>query len=202
MNNSRSIQRQRNGGPDKPNNCQVHSLDGTLHHWQYDSFLGEYQPAIFTWAGKHQNPEKTDARKRASILVNVEEFVDSVKVRLDIWLWAARFFKTRSRAKEAIDGGKVHIGGFRGKPGKGLQIGDKLTIRQGGDEKVVIVEALSARRLDAPAAQLLYRETQESIDRRLLLVEQRKAAGDRIRKIARPSKKDRRQIHKFRDQNS
>ena len=134
--------------------------------------------------------------------MSVEEFVDSVKVRLDIWLWAARFFKTRSRAKEAIDGGKVHIGGFRGKPGKGLQIGDKLTIRQGGDEKVVIVEALSARRLDAPAAQLLYRETQESIDRRLLLVEQRKAAGDRIRKIARPSKKDRRQIHKFRDQNS
>ena len=125
----------------------------------------------------------------------------ATKVRIDKWLWAARFFKTRAKAKEAIDGGKVHIDGQRTKPSRELKVGETIKLRQGWDEKVVVVKALSEQRRGAPEAALLYDETQESIEKRLEIAAQRKAAGSHITSVGRPSKKDRRQIHKFREQN-
>jgi ribosome-associated heat shock protein Hsp15 len=122
-------------------------------------------------------------------------------VRLDKWLWAARFFKTRAKAKEAIDGGKVHMDGVRAKPSKELKVGDIIKLRQGYDEKIVLVNALSEQRRGAPEAALLYEETPESIEKRLAVAAQRKAAGGQIVSSGRPSKKDRRQIHRFREQN-
>ena len=122
-------------------------------------------------------------------------------VRLDKWLWAARFFKTRAKAKDAIDGGKVHLNGQRSKPSKEVAVDDSLTITQGYDEKVVIVRSLSERRGSAVIAQTLYEETQESQQKRALVAEQRKAAGSHIMSEGRPSKKNRRLIHQFRDRN-
>jgi ribosome-associated heat shock protein Hsp15 len=122
-------------------------------------------------------------------------------VRLDKWLWAARFFKTRAKAKDAIDGGKVHLDGHRCKPSKEVVAGDTLNITQGFDEKVVIVQRVSEKRGAAPIAQTLYQETPESEEKRALLAEQRKAAGAHIRSEGRPTKKNRRLIHQFRDKN-
>jgi ribosome-associated heat shock protein Hsp15 len=122
------------------------------------------------------------------------------KLRLDKWLWAARFFKTRSLAKAAIEGGKVHLGGQRVKVSKEISVGDTLQIRQGWDERIVVVQGLSDQRRGAPEAQQLYRETEESLSRRAAEAEARKAAGGMIERPARrPSKKQRRQIHRFRD---
>ena len=81
------------------------------------------------------------------------------KVRLDKWLWAARFFKTRALAKAAIESGKVHCRGERCKPGKEPHVGDEIQIRAGFDERTVVVQALSAVRRGAPEAQTLYTET-------------------------------------------
>lgn len=122
-------------------------------------------------------------------------------VRLDKWLWAARFFKTRAKAKEAIDGGKVHMGGVRAKPSKEVSVGDTIKLRQGWDEKIVTVLALSEQRRGAPEAALLYEESKESIEKRLEIAAQRKAAGGQIVSSGRPTKKDRRLIHRFREQN-
>ncbi len=85
------------------------------------------------------------------------------KVRLDKWLWAARFFKTRSLAKQAIEGGKIHCDGQRVKPSKEISVGITLTIRQDLDEKIISVIALSDQRRGAPEAALLYVETEASI---------------------------------------
>jgi ribosome-associated heat shock protein Hsp15 len=126
--------------------------------------------------------------------------IPAAKLRLDKWLWAARFFKTRSLAKAAIEGGKVHLGGQRVKVSKEISVGDTLQIRQGWDERVVIVTELSDQRRGAPDAQQLYRETEESLSRRAAEAEARKAAGGMIERPAhRPTKKQRRQIHRFRD---
>ncbi|RLA48426.1 MAG: RNA-binding protein [Gammaproteobacteria bacterium] len=122
------------------------------------------------------------------------------KLRLDKWLWAARFFKTRSLAKAAIDGGKVHMTGQRVKASKEISVGDTLQIRQGWDEKMVRVKALSGQRRGAPQAQLLYEETPQSRAKREAQAAARKAAGGMIdRPAQRPSKKQRRQIHRFKD---
>jgi len=122
------------------------------------------------------------------------------KLRLDKWLWAARFFKTRSLAKAAIDGGKVHMTGQRVKASKEISVGDTLQIRQGWDEKMVQVKALSGQRRGAPQAQLLYEETPQSRAKREAQAAARKAAGGMIdRPAQRPSKKQRRQIHRFKD---
>lgn len=120
------------------------------------------------------------------------------KVRLDKWLWAARFFKTRSLAKKAIDGGKVQCDGQRVKVSKDLSGGETLSIRQGWSEKTVIVAGLSDQRRGAPEAAKLYRETEQSVEKRLLDAEQRKAFGRGV--LApdnRPSKKQRRQLEKL-----
>lgn len=118
------------------------------------------------------------------------------RVRLDKWLWAARFFRTRSQAREAIEGGKVHCEGQRVKVGKEVRAGMVFTVRQGSDERIVVVTALSGSRGAASAAQALYQETPDSVAARALRQQQRKA--ERLAHPGRrPSKKERRQIHRF-----
>ena len=121
-------------------------------------------------------------------------------MRIDKWLWAARFFKTRSLAKAAIEGGKVHHLGERVKVSKEIRVGMELTIRQGFDQKTIAIKALTSVRGGAPIAQQLYAETEVSIARRELLSTQRKL-HNLARPEHRPSKKDRRDISKFRQEN-
>lgn len=124
---------------------------------------------------------------------------DDDKVRLDKWLWAARFYKTRALAKEAIEGGKVHHRGERCKPGKEPRVGDEYVIRTGFDERTVVVRALSVVRRGAPEAQALYEETADSIARREEAAALRKAGALGVQTDGRPTKKQRRQIHSLRD---
>lgn len=122
------------------------------------------------------------------------------KLRIDKWLWAARFFKTRSLAKAAIEGGKVQLDGQRIKVSKEIAVGERLLIRQGWDVREVIIESLSDQRRGAPEAQQLYTETEASVARRESEAEARKAAGGMIeRPLHRPTKKQRRQIHRFKE---
>ncbi|MBE7926270.1 ribosome-associated heat shock protein Hsp15 [Pseudomonas saudiphocaensis] len=123
---------------------------------------------------------------------------DDGKVRLDKWLWAARFFKTRALAKAAIEGGKVHCKGERCKPSKELRVGEELVIRAGFDERTVVVRALSDVRRGAPEAQLLYEETAESLTRREQAAALRKAGALGVETDGRPSKKQRRDLQRFR----
>ncbi|MBA6392243.1 ribosome-associated heat shock protein Hsp15 [Colwellia sp. BRX10-3] len=97
---------------------------------------------------------------------NVNDTQSNQSTRLDKWLWAARFYKTRAIAKQMIDGGKVFYNGQRSKSGKTVALGDRITIRQGFEEKHVIVIALADKRRDASFAQTLYEETSESIETR------------------------------------
>jgi ribosome-associated heat shock protein Hsp15 len=123
---------------------------------------------------------------------------DDDKVRIDKWLWAARFFKTRSLAKDAIDGGKVHCDGQRVKPSREATIGMELTIRQQWDEKTVVIKALSDQRRGAPEAALLYDETEASKALREKRAAERKAGlGAFIVSDHKPNKKERRHIHRF-----
>ncbi|WP_095144520.1 MULTISPECIES: RNA-binding S4 domain-containing protein [unclassified Pseudomonas] len=119
------------------------------------------------------------------------------KVRLDKWLWAARFYKTRALAKAAIESGKVHCRGERCKPGKEPRIGDEFQIRTGFDERTVVVQALSIVRRGAPEAQTLYVETPASIAKRENAAAQRKAGALGVSTDGKPSKKQRRDLFKF-----
>jgi ribosome-associated heat shock protein Hsp15 len=125
------------------------------------------------------------------------------KIRLDKWLWAARFFKTRSLATEAIGGGKVELNGERAKPAKPLKIGDEVRLRLGPYEHVLIVRALSDKRGPAAVAQTLYEETAESIAARQKLAGQLKMAPAPFvyEEKGRPTKKDRRDLSRFIDRN-
>ncbi|AHL77388.1 RNA-binding protein S4 [Stutzerimonas stutzeri] len=125
---------------------------------------------------------------------------DDGKVRLDKWLWAARFFKTRALAKAAIEGGKVHCRGERCKPSKEPKLGEELVIRAGFDERTVVIRALSAVRKGAPEAQLLYEETAESLSRRENAAAMRKAGTLGVETDGRPSKKQRRALQRFRSE--
>ena len=115
------------------------------------------------------------------------------RVRLDKWLWAARMFKTRALAKDAIEGGKVEIDGQRPKPGKEIGIGTVLKVRQGVDEKTLTVLGLSEQRRSAPEAQQLYEESEDSIRKREALAEQRKLQSAGLYANEKPDKKERRQ---------
>lgn len=117
-------------------------------------------------------------------------------VRLDKWLWAARFYKTRSIAKDAIDAGHVRYDGQRAKVAKDVAIGAEIHVRRGQDEIQVIVRERSDQRLAAPFARLLYTETEASQARRAREAELR-AAGDIDHGSDRPNKLQRRLIHKF-----
>jgi ribosome-associated heat shock protein Hsp15 len=122
------------------------------------------------------------------------------RVRLDKWLWAARFFKTRSLAVEAINGGKVHVNGERVKRAKLIQAGERIAIRQGPYEHVVEVRGLSERRGPAAEAVLLYAETAESLKERERVAFQLKAAHVLFvpETNERPTKRDRRRLEDFR----
>ena len=123
---------------------------------------------------------------------------DLSAVRIDRWLWAARFFKTRSLAKTAIEGGKVHVDGQRVKPAKEIQIGQQLQITRGHVEQIVIVAGLSERRGPAKVAVTLYEETQASVEQRQRLAAQRRMqnAGLTV-PTTRPTKKGRRDLRKL-----
>jgi len=125
------------------------------------------------------------------------------KVRIDKWLWAARFYKTRSLAKEAIDGGKVEYNQQRCKPGKAVETGAELKIRQGWVDKVVIVKDICGKRKNATLAQMLYEETEDSIEKReKALLERKLNMGDHPVPMGRPNKRDRRRIHRFKSINA
>ncbi|KPJ91254.1 MAG: hypothetical protein AMJ53_12020 [Gammaproteobacteria bacterium SG8_11] len=120
------------------------------------------------------------------------------KVRIDKWLWAARFFKTRGLAIDAIKGGKVSHAGNRVKPSKEVQVGDELSVRQGYDVKTVIVKALSDKRGPAPQAALLYEETPHSRQKREELKAQLMSQpAMRRHGLGRPTKRERRKIVAF-----
>jgi len=121
---------------------------------------------------------------------------DAAGVRLDVWLWAARFFRTRTLAKEAIDGGKVEVEGSRAKVAKLVRPGMHLDIRRGHERLEVEVLALSTKRGGAPVAQTLYRETEESQARREAERLQRQIAQEHA-PIGRPNKKARRMLERF-----
>lgn len=128
---------------------------------------------------------------------------DDNDVRLDKWLWAARFYKTRSIAKAMIEGGKVHYNGQRAKTSKLVEIGATIKLRQGNEEKEVEVLALSDQRRGAPEAQTLYRETEKSIAEREKMAFARKAnALSMPHPDRRPNKKERRDLIKFKHINS
>jgi ribosome-associated heat shock protein Hsp15 len=120
------------------------------------------------------------------------------QLRIDKWLWAARFFKTRSLAAEAVAGGKVEINGARAKPSRAIHPGDQVSIRRGSYEWAVIVMGVAARRGPAPEAQQLYQETEESIRKREAAAAQLKLERPpESDSSGRPSKKDRRAIQRF-----
>src|SRR5699024_6500202 len=124
---------------------------------------------------------------------------ETEKMRLDKWLWAARFFKTRTLAVEAVRGGKVHLNGKRVKPSHEVSTGDNLIIRRGQFEYEITIDALSKQRRSAPEASSLYQESEASKAQRQALAaqlrEESKYQGPTSR--ARPSKRDRRQIIRF-----
>lgn len=122
------------------------------------------------------------------------------RVRIDKWLWAARFFKTRTLAADAVEGGKVQVNGERVKPAKAVKAGDALSIRVGALAWEVKVLALSDRRGPAAVAQTLYTESEESRAARLLLAEQIRASRP-VNPLyrGRPTKKARREIDRFQD---
>jgi len=124
----------------------------------------------------------------------------SGRVRLDKWLWAARFFKTRSLAADAIEGGKVEVNGDRAKRAKQVGAGDQVRVRIGAYEHIVHVRDVSERRGPATAAALLYEETPASVKAREALALQMRAANTAYGyDEGRPTKKDRREIERFRD---
>lgn len=120
------------------------------------------------------------------------------KCRLDKWLWAARFFKTRSLAADAIEGGKIHVDGDRVKSAKEVRLGAVIHIRRKELEMEVVVRGLSIQRKGAPEAALLYEETSESVARRQEAAITRQADhAKRERGAGRPTKKQLREIHRF-----
>jgi ribosome-associated heat shock protein Hsp15 len=128
-----------------------------------------------------------------------DEDTDDGRVRLDKWLWAARFFKTRSLASEAIAGGKVQVNGDRAKRARPLQVGDEVRVRQGPYEHLVVVRALSGRRGPASAAAQLYEERPESVAAREALAIQLKTVHSAfVSEKGRPTKRDRRDIERLR----
>jgi ribosome-associated heat shock protein Hsp15 len=127
----------------------------------------------------------------------IDRQTDDGRVRLDKWLWAARFFKTRPLAAEAIAGGKVQVNGDRAKRARPLQVGDEVRVRLGLYEHLVVVRALSTRRGPAAAAAELYEERPESRAARAAMALQLKTLHAAfVREKGRPTKRDRREIER------
>jgi ribosome-associated heat shock protein Hsp15 len=119
------------------------------------------------------------------------------KVRIDKWLWAARFFKTRSLAAQAVNGGKVHLGGERIKPARLVKAGDELRIQRGEEQFEVLVLGVAERRGPAKVARLLYEETEASVEARHRAGLERRLRAHDIGPLKRPNKSERRKIVKF-----
>lgn len=125
-----------------------------------------------------------------------QETVD--RARLDKWLWAARFFKTRSQATQAVNGGKVHVNGARAKAGRGLKVGDLLTVTKRELQFELEVRDLSERRGSATVAQTLYEETPASVEaREQAAMRRRQAQNSMPQPDHKPDKRERRQLRKF-----
>ena len=124
------------------------------------------------------------------------------KLRIDKWLWAARFYKTRSLAAEEIDKGRVAVNGQEVKPARELKVGDTVAMRREGVTRTVVVQGLSAVRGPAPVAQQLYQETAESVEARAQAAEQRRLAREPALSIehGRPTKRGRRELEEARRQ--
>lgn len=122
-------------------------------------------------------------------------------MRLDKWLWAARFYKTRALAAEEIGKGRAHVNGQAAKPARDIRPGDRLELRQGPITRELWVRGLSAQRGPAPVAAQLYEETPESIARRTAAAERQRLAAEPALSLAqgRPTKRDRRQLDRERD---
>lgn len=119
-------------------------------------------------------------------------------VRLDKWLWAARFFKTRALARAAVSGGKVYLNGNRAKPGKSINAGDELRIQRGEEEYIITVAGASQRRGPAVVARTLYAESEENRSRREKLAEERKLEQQaHLPREGRPDKRQRRRLVRF-----
>jgi ribosome-associated heat shock protein Hsp15 len=123
------------------------------------------------------------------------------RLRIDKWLWAARFYKTRSLASEEIDKGRVHINGVAVKPAREVKAGDTVTVRTGAISRSVVVQGVSDKRGSAPVAALLFTETPESIAQRLAGAEQRRLAPEPALSLTqgRPTKRERRDTDKAKD---
>ena len=120
------------------------------------------------------------------------------KLRIDKWLWAARFYKTRALAVEEIDKGRVRINGIEAKPAREVKPGDTVTLRQGPYTRTLMVRGISKQRGAAPVAQQLYEETEESLRLKTEAAEQRRVAADPAGSLehGRPTKRDRRTLDK------
>ena len=121
------------------------------------------------------------------------------RLRIDKWLWAARFYKTRSLAAEELDKGRVRVNDIEAKPSREVKVGDTLTLRQGPVTRTLVVRGISSQRGGAPAAQLLYEETAESLAAKALQSEQRRLGQEpaTTQTQGRPTKRDRRDIEKL-----
>ena len=121
-------------------------------------------------------------------------------MRIDKWLWAARFFKTRSLAQQAVEGGRVKVGDERVKPARDLRVGDTVSIQTGETQWIVIVQRLSDQRRSAPEARTLYEETEPSRLRREAQAATRKLQAEpAAERVGRPTKRERRQLDRFRE---
>jgi ribosome-associated heat shock protein Hsp15 len=120
------------------------------------------------------------------------------KLRIDKWLWAARFYKTRALAVEEIDKGRVRVNGIEAKPAREVKPGDTVTLRQGPYTRTLMVRGISKQRGAAPVAQQLYEETEESLRLKAEAAEQRRVAADPAgsQEHGRPTKRDRRTLDK------
>lgn len=126
--------------------------------------------------------------------------VAPVPVRLDLWLWSTRFYKTRSVAKQAIESGKVEIDGQAAKPSRTVRVGERLTVRRGVERFDIVVLGLASKRGSASVAQLLYEESQESIARRAAELEKRRMEATGYRApLSKPDKRARRLIQALGD---
>jgi ribosome-associated heat shock protein Hsp15 len=126
---------------------------------------------------------------------------ESESLRLDKWLWAARFFKTRRIATDAISGGKVHLNGSRIKPSRSVKVGDRLEIQRGDTLFEVTVAGINPQRRPASEAQQLYRESEESLKSRLAELERKRLeSGSRAHHERRPDKRQRRKIMEIKQQ--
>ena len=134
-------------------------------------------------------------------MTNSSSSYNSARIRIDKWLWAARFFKTRGIAKQAIEGGKVQVDGQRAKPSKEIEVGAIIRLRQGFDEKTVLVKSLNDQRRPFSEAKLMFEETQDSVEKRQVLSDQRKAQPVIWQSSSKPNKKQRRLIHEFKQRN-